>query len=100
MTIKRNYITNHFKEDRLDRALYIAQTIGFGEVVKECYRADTKTFQQITDTGVMIARSDIDRAIVTVYVATMNQVRAVYGEDRVPSWLVAKVKKNNSKGKK
>lgn len=96
MKTERNRTTNHFRNDRLDRAAYIAQYIGFGEVVKQSYRADTDTFQQITDTGIIIARNR-KNVIVTMYIANINQVRAIYKDENIPSWLAAKVKKNAAK---
>ena len=34
MAIKRN-ITYHISEDRIDRAYYIMETVGIGEIIKE-----------------------------------------------------------------
>ena len=41
MAIKRN-CSYHISEDRLDRACYIMQTIGMGEIIKEQHGIDEK----------------------------------------------------------
>ena len=99
MKNERNIVTKHFRNDRADRATYIAQTVGFGEVVKETMRNNTATIEQVTETGVIIVRN-LNTAIITMYIGQMNQIAAIYGDKRVPMWLVNKIKKNVKYAKK
>ena len=58
--IKRN-ISYHISEDRLDRAVYIMQTIGLGEIIKEERTVDTQgrvSWQCLTDTGVLLVLNE------------------------------------------
>lgn len=98
-----NKVTIHFRDERVERATYIAETVGFGEVIRtaESYRADgLYGVTQITSTGVIIVRG-ISNALVTMYIAKPEQIVNLYKYNnwgRVPMALYNKAKKNWQKG--
>lgn len=95
MAIKRN-CTYHISEDRLDRACYIMQTVGIGEIVKEerCVQEDGRiSWQCLTNTGVILVLSEDRKVAITLYIATQAKVSAMY-KGNTPSWMFKVVKKN------
>ena len=95
MAIKRN-CTYHISEDRLDRACYIMQTVGIGEIVKEerCIQEDGRiSWQCLTDTGVILVLSEDRKVAITLYIASQAKVSAMY-KGNTPSWMFKVVKKN------
>ena len=96
--------TRHFREERLDRAAYIAQTVGFGEVcVRHTYSREGYARPitiEFTDTGVIIVRGD-NNAIITMYIATTSDLIKNFkasGLGKVPMNLINKAKKNMARG--
>ena len=84
--MERN-ITYHISEDRIDRAVFI---------IKECRQVDDKgrvSWQCLTDTGVLLVLSEDKKICVTLYIATLPKVSAMY-KGKTPSWVIAKVRKN------
>ena len=95
MAIKRN-CTYHISEDRLDRACFIMQTVGIGEIVKEerCVQEDGRiSWQCLTNTGVILVMSEDRKIVITLYIATQAKVSAMY-KGNTPSWMFKVVKKN------
>jgi hypothetical protein len=95
MAIKRN-ITYHISEDRLDRACFIMQTVGIGEIVKEerCIQEDGRiSWQCLTNTGVILVMSEDRKIVITLYIASQAKVSAMY-KGNTPSWMFKVVKKN------
>lgn len=95
MAIKRN-CSFHISEDRLDRACYIMQTIGMGEIIKEQHGIDEKGrgyWRCFTNTGVMLIMNEQKDRVVTLYIATQTQVSSIYC-GQTPSWVFKMVKKN------
>ena len=95
MAIKRN-CTYHISEDRLDRACFIMQTVGIGEIVKEerCIQEDGRiSWQCLTDTGVILVLSEDRKVAITLYIASQAKVSAMY-KGNTPSWMFKIVKKN------
>ena len=98
-----NKVSIHFKEERIDRATYIAKTVGFGKIVQAAhyYRQDGKyTVHTITETGVIILYGTNNK-IITMFIARPEQVIALYKKNewgKVPNWLMNKVNKNWKKG--
>lgn len=93
--MKRN-ITYHISEDRIDRACYIMQTIGIGEVIKEvrCVQPDGRiSWQCLTNTGVILVLSEDKKICITLYIAQQPKVSAMY-EGKTPSWVINMVRKN------
>ena len=50
--------TTHLIEDRMDRVVFIATKVGFGEIVEEFYIEDNhgKHYECVTSTGVIIIK--------------------------------------------
>lgn len=95
MAIKRN-CTYHISEDRLDRACFIMQTVGIGEIVKEerCIQEDGRiSWQCLTNTGVILVMSEDRKIVITLYIASQAKVSAMY-KGSTPSWMFKVVKKN------
>lgn len=93
--LKRN-ITYHISEDRIDRACYIMQTIGIGEVIKEERCVDEKgriSWQCLTNTGVILILSEDKKIAITLYIASQPKVSAMY-KGNTPSWVINMVRKN------
>lgn len=85
-------MSRHLKEDRVERLTTIATTIGFGEVIKETkHRTQTSL---LTNTGVIYIVDKKEKYIITVYVATLEELVAIYKGKRVPQKLYNQVKKN------
>ena len=98
-----NKVTIHFAQERVDRAVYIAETVGFGEIIRTAEyfnHNNLYSIKQITETGVLIVRGSSGQ-IVTMFIMRPEQVEEIYRKNhwgRVPAWLMAKVKKNWKKG--
>jgi hypothetical protein len=93
--LKRN-ITYHISEERVDRACYIMQTIGIGEVIKEEKCVDEKgriSWQCLTNTGVILVLSEDKKIAITLYIASQPKVSAMY-KGNTPSWVINMVRKN------
>ena len=93
--IKRN-ASYHISEDRLDRAVYIMQTVGLGEIIKEqrCVDAQGRvSWQCLTDTGVLLVLNEQKTMAITLYIATQPKVSAMY-KGNTPSWVLKMVRKN------
>lgn len=92
--MKRN-ITYHISEERLDRALYIMQTIGIGEIIKEQPVPNDKgmTWQCLTNTGVILVLNEDKTMCITLYIAQQAKVSAMY-QGKTPSWVFNMVRKN------
>lgn len=98
--IKRN-ISYHISEDRLERACYIMQTVGIGEILKEQKGVDEKGriyWRCFTDTGVMLIMNADKSRLVTLYIADQSQVSSIY-QGKTPSWVFALVRKNQKYAK-
>lgn len=93
--MQANIITNHFKRDRIERAAYISQTVGFGDVVQTSvgYSEGRYNRRELMETGVIIVRNEND-VIITMFIATEKQVKAMYKGNKVPQWLMRKVRNN------
>lgn len=95
MAIKRN-ISYHISEDRIDRACYIMETVGLGEIIKEVRDTDAHgrvSWQCLTDTGVIMIFNEQKTMMVTLYIATQPKVSAMY-KGNTPSWVMKMIKKN------
>jgi hypothetical protein len=93
--MKRN-ITYHISEERIDRALFIMETVGIGEIVKEQKCIDKlgrTSWQCFTNTGVILVLSEDKKMLITLYIATQPKVSAIY-EGNCPNWVMKLVKKN------
>ena len=92
---ERVTISHHLRADRLDRVVYIATTIGYGNVVFERHSPNTPTVSCLTDTGVLIVK-DEEGMIITMYIAEYKQANYVT-HNNTPQWLSNVIKKNLQK---
>ena len=92
--------TKHLTEDRMERAVFIATTVGFGEIIEEFYVEDNhgKHFECVTSTGVIIVKGLDKQTIVTMYVARYNQIKRLYKEREIPNGLKVVIKRNEKRG--
>lgn len=91
--------TKHLTEDRTDRVVFIATTIGFGEVVDEFYIEDNhgKHYECVTSTGVIIVKGLDKKTVVTMYIARHGQIKRLYGDRPIPRGLAVVIKRNEKK---
>ena len=68
--------SRHFMQDRADRYIFIAQTVGFGEVVHTHQVHTTKGsgYVEITTSGLVIVRGD-DETVITMYLASFAEIK-------------------------
>ena len=93
--MKRN-CSAHLTNDRLDRVNYIIDNIGFGEVIAEREWVDTTgkaCIRQLTNTGVIIVLDPNKERVVTMFVATVMQIKAMYF-GKIANWLYKLAVKN------
>jgi hypothetical protein len=92
--------TKHLAEDRMDRVVFIATTIGFGEILESFYVDDEhgKHYECVTSTGVIIVKGIDEKTVVTMYIARHNQIKRLYKDREIPRGLKAVVKRNEKKG--
>lgn len=89
--------TYHLSDDRLDRVVFIATKIGYGNVIQEKVYLNTERgnyWRQITDTGVLIVRSEDKKTIITMWLANINQATEIYNGRRLPQYLYNRIMKN------
>lgn len=92
--------TRHLTEDRMERVVFIATTIGFGDTIEEFYVDDDhgKHYECVTSTGVIIVKGLDRKTVVTMYVAHHNQIKRLYKDREIPRGLKVVVKRNEKKG--
>ena len=92
--------TKHLTEDRMDRVVFIATVIGFGEIMEEFYIEDNhgKHYECVTSTGVIIIKDLSKKVIITMFVGRMAQIKRLYGDREIPRNLKAIIKRNEKKG--
>ena len=94
----KTIFSEHMTKDRVDRYVFIATKIGFGEVV---HTAETQTSKgkgrvEITSTGLIIVRG-YNNIVITMYVATVAQIRLYYKNGIVPRQVILAAKRNEKK---
>ena len=78
-------LTNHCKEERLDRIAFILANIGIGEIVLTVESKGSRAC--LTDTGVILIKDMEQEVLVTAYVPSVDRVIAMYrsvGVSRIP----------------
>lgn len=90
-------VSHHVAVERIDRVVWIAQKIGWGEQILET--VDNERFSRycLTSTGVVLVKAYNSDTLITAYVATIGQVYAMHkacGISHIPWYLENKVKKN------
>lgn len=102
MKVQRFNFSEHLITDRIERMTNIAITIGFGDIVEEFPDENEygNTWHCLTDTGVVIIKTEDKEKIITMFAARADRVCAYYkakkGVKYAPNWLV-QVAKNNEK---
>jgi hypothetical protein len=95
-------VTVHAAVERIDRIVYIAKNIGWGEgIAVEVRREDRGTREFLTDSGVLIIKDMNEDIFVTAYIPTYERTISLYkmAGKRMPSYIAAKVKKNQKYAK-
>lgn len=90
-------MSKHVINDRMDRLLYIAQYVGWGETLLEVYSEENHHRYCLTTTGVIIVKAPADEFMVTAFVGNIEKVAKLYhlaGFDHVPTRIYQKVMKN------
>jgi hypothetical protein len=96
-------ISRHIIQDRMERMVLIATTIGYGNIVREFVTDGKfgKIRQCITDTGVMILKECETDKVITLYAITIDRLIATYRaeapNERVPQYLYKTVLNNQKK---
>ena len=94
--LERQEMAKHLTHDRIDRAVYIASTVGVGKEVIRTYNEKRDSYSCLTDTGVMVIR-DPKGVIITMYIASMNQAIAM-SNNQLSKTLRNTIKHNEKKG--
>ena len=90
--------SKHMVNDRTDRYVFIATKLGFGEII---FSADISTSEgagtlNITSTGVIIVKG-YKNTIITLYIATLSQIKQYYGKNVIPMELLKQVRRNEKR---
>lgn len=88
--------SNHLRNDRADRVNFILNTVGFGKIVKmvSAGRDGRAAWRGITNTGVMVVTDEQKETLLTMWIASANQLKEIYCDEVIPAALVARVEKN------
>lgn len=90
-------LTKHVMNDRMERIVYIAQNVGWGETIISYIDTNRKVRVCLTSTGVIFIKNvDVDR-LITAYVANIDEVKWIYtvmGYERIPERVYNKTMKN------
>lgn len=89
--------SKHLLEDRSDRLISIATTVGFGEITYKRKLAKGIGWAVFTDTGVMLVTDIHDSFIVTMYLVSMKQASSIFNGE-IPVDLFEIIKRNQKKG--
>lgn len=93
-------MTQHFQQDRINRAVYIGLYVGYGDIIhKRLVKDDHGTRMHcVTNTGVDIIKDPAEKIVVTAYVLTPTQLKRLFdSEGEIPLSLMATVKSNTHK---
>jgi hypothetical protein len=91
-------MTRHAIVDRIDRLMYIAQTIGFGEIIAEEIHNGGR--ECLTDSGVILVKAIDEERLITAWIADLDRALAIYrgaGKGNTLPRTIANKIKNNSK---
>ena len=89
-------VSKHFKEERLNRATYIATTIGFGNVIAELPSHDLT--MRLTDTGVVFVVESETDTLVTMYIASFEHYTYISNLVKLPKNTKKIIRYNEAKG--
>lgn len=91
-------MTYHAKVERFDRLAILVEKIGVGEIVLE--KPDDRypnTIRCITTTGLVLVKSTSTGKLITGYMATIDQLHAIFAGTHIPNSIFFRVKMNNKK---
>lgn len=90
--------SKHMLQDRIDRYVFIATQLGFGEIIftkPHQTSAGAGTFN-ITSTGVIMIIG-YNNTVITMYIGSAEQIRAAYGNNQMPRELVHQIRRNEKR---
>lgn len=93
-------LTQHARNDRLDRLSAILTVMDLGEIVLETADNHEDGIAMLTSTGIVLIKSRSTGKLITGYMATPKQARGLYhsaGIERMPKEMKFRVEKNNEK---
>lgn len=99
-------LSYHCKVERRARVESIMEKIGLGQVIREKYVHSPEEISAgragrylcVTDTGIIIVKTEDKLTVITMYVATMRELVMIYGGNKsIPVFLKKKVDRNQSK---
>ena len=89
--------SKHLLEDRSDRLISIATTVGFGKIIYKRKLEAESAWAVFTDTGVMLVTDTHDSFIITMYLVSIKQAFAIF-HGEIPVDLFEVIKRNQKKG--
>lgn len=95
--MKAQKISHHIAFDRMDRAIAILERVGLGEEMLTVNWVDSTgrpCLRTLTTTGIILCKNVQTLTVTTMFVATAQQVRQMYGTSYCPSFIYGVVKKN------
>ena len=99
--MKQNTIKarRHFYEERFNRYMAIGKHLGFGSIVITGYSTIHQSYNDLTDTGVIISRNQSGE-IITIFAASAEKAKIIYKDagQKIPNWLLKKIIMNEKKG--
>lgn len=98
MDITKLQVSQHIKDDRLDRYVEIQMNTGIGEPVAK-FRYEDK-WQIITNTGVILITDSRMEFLITLYYVNMNKATAIFrhnGQMQMPKVVYEAIQKNMAK---
>lgn len=98
MDITKLQVSQHIKDDRLDRYVEIQMNTGIGEPVAK-FRYEDK-WQIITNTGVILITDSHMEFLITLYYVNMNKATAIFrhnGQMQMPKVVYKAIQKNMAK---
>ena len=83
----------------MDRVVFIATTIGFGDIIEEFCIEDNhgKHWECVTSTGVIIVKDITKKVVITMFIGRVGQIKRLYGNREIPRNLKVVVNRNEKK---
>lgn len=98
MDITKLQVSQHIRDDRLDRYVEIQMNTGLGEPVAK-FKYEDK-WQIITNTGVILITDSRMEFLITLYYVNMNKATAIFrhnGQMQMPKVVYEAIQKNMAK---
>lgn len=94
--MKKYNMTHHAQVDRLERLSLCIETVGVGDILKQCIDQERQTITQVTSTGLVLIIGLKSGKLVTGFMGTVSQIAYLY-HGHTPTSLMRVVKENNKK---